>query len=160
MRVMRCAVIAAVAAAVVLAVAVVPVGAADGVPANVKLCKDFEFVYQGIPLTIYVRSDGSSFANYAECVTYAARGGTVIRRSQFLCESLGGTYVWKNFAQTSFGSAIWTCTHFIITADNVQDVQRTSGACTADALAAGFSSSSWSWTVDIAGIGNIECLGL
>lgn len=56
-------------------VGVAPATAGSDVPANVKLCKGFEFVYQGIPLTVYVRSDGSTFANYAECVRYAAQGG-------------------------------------------------------------------------------------
>jgi hypothetical protein len=145
-----------------LAVAVAPATAANNVPANVKLCKDFEFVYQGIPLTVYVRSDGTTFANYADCVQYSARGGTVIRRSQFVCESFGGTYIWQDFAQTTFGVAIWTCRNFTVTGDESNFIDNFSSPCVADALAAGFDSASTTWTViDLAGSGNVmECRGL
>jgi hypothetical protein len=147
------------------AVSVAPATAANDVPANVKLCKGFEVVdSNGITWTIFVRSDGSTFATYADCVTYAAQGGTVIRRSQFVCESFGGTYIWENFAQTSFGRAVWTCRNFTVIDDGDPPnfIDNFSTPCFADALAAGFETISITWTViDLVGSGNVmECRAL
>jgi hypothetical protein len=148
-----------------LAVAVAPATADSGIPDNVKLCKDRQVAFaSGVNVPVYVRSDGSTFASYADCVTYAAQGGTVIRRSQFVCESFGGTYIWEDFAQTTFGSAIWTCRNFTVTDDGSPPnfIDNFSTPCLADALAAGFESMAIGWTIiDLVGNGNVmECRGL
>ena len=145
-----------------LAVAVAPAAADSSIPSNVALCKGFEFEFFGNQLTIYVRSDGSSFANYPDCVTYAAKGGTVIRKSQFDCQSSGGTFVFHNFPVIGFLTSVWTCDHYSVTVANAQDrFNQLSADCVADVLAAGGSTADVGWTVqDIPGSGNVvECAG-
>ena len=65
------AVIAFIAVVVVVAIGVETASAADrGNSANAKLCQKDGW-------GTLVRSDGSSFANQDECVSYAAKGGTL-----------------------------------------------------------------------------------
>jgi len=61
------------------------VASAGGNSANAKLC-------QMTGWQTLVRSNGSSFTNEGACVSYAANGGTLIKKSQFDCQSFGGTY--------------------------------------------------------------------
>jgi hypothetical protein len=70
--------------------------AGGGNSANAKLCQ--ERSWQGLS-----RSDGTSFANEGECVSYAAQGGTLTpkSKSQLDCESYGGVF--------ARGTSLWTC---------------------------------------------------
>jgi hypothetical protein len=78
---------------------------------NAKLCQ------KGGWTTLY-RSDGTTFANQDECVSYGANGGTILTapptQSQLFCESSGGTY--STDPSTDHTQAIgpvpvvvWTC---------------------------------------------------
>ena len=64
------------------------------------------------------RSDGSTFANQDDCVSYSAHGGTILTsppksQSQLHCESFGGTYSTdpgSNQTPTP-GTVVFTCNH-------------------------------------------------
>jgi hypothetical protein len=85
--------ILACCAALALTVGVATATAGNGKggnSANAKLCQ------KGGWTTLY-RSDGTTFANQDECVSYGANGGTILTappktQSQLDCESFGGTY--------------------------------------------------------------------
>lgn len=49
------------------------------------------------------RSDGTTFDNQGDCVSYAAQGGTLTISPEALCESYGGTFV------VGSGTLVWTC---------------------------------------------------
>jgi hypothetical protein len=74
-------------AALALTVGVSTATAGGGNSANAKLCQKGGW-------RLLVRSDGSSFANEAGCVSYGAAGGTLTAKtkSQLDCEALGGTF--------------------------------------------------------------------
>src|SRR5262249_44734804 len=67
------------------------------------------------------RSDGSTFKNQDECVTYAKRGGTLLTsppappppskpKAQLDCESFGGTFTsGPSPNYEGYGQAIWSC---------------------------------------------------
>jgi hypothetical protein len=61
--------------------------AGGGNSANAKLCQKGGW-------RNFVRSDGSSFANEGDCVSYGAKGGTLTPKTQWQrdCESYGGTF--------------------------------------------------------------------
>ena len=67
---------------------------------NAKLCQ------KGGWMTLY-RSDGSSFANQSECVSYGANGGTPTSKSsaQIHCEQGGGLF-------TTPSGLVWKCENF------------------------------------------------
>jgi hypothetical protein len=85
--------IAAVLALVVAAVAATPAGAATGGnSANAKLCQ------KGGWQKVF-RSDGSTFANQGACVSYGAKGNTILTAPlnwQAACEQAGGTFSISN----------------------------------------------------------------
>jgi hypothetical protein len=72
------------------------------------------------------RLDGSRFANQAQCVAYAARGGTLVAlsTSQLLCESFGGTFTTGTFP------ILWHC-HWTST-DSGPQVDALIEACAVD----------------------------
>ena len=63
--------IAGVLALAIAALATTPAGAARGNSANAKLCQ------KGGWKTLF-RSDGSTFANQGACVSYGAKGNTIL----------------------------------------------------------------------------------
>jgi hypothetical protein len=79
--------IAGVLALLLAAVAATPAGAANGT--NAKLCKDSGWK------TLY-RSDGSTFANQGDCVSYAAKGNTPLTEPpnawKAACEQSGANF--------------------------------------------------------------------
>jgi hypothetical protein len=90
--------IAAVLALMVAAVAATPASAA-GNSANAKLCQ------KGGWKTVF-RSDGSGFANQGACVSYAAKGNTILTAPpnwQAACEQAGGTF---SISNTEFGDPL------------------------------------------------------
>jgi hypothetical protein len=96
------------------------------------------------------RADGSSFANQGECVSYAARGGTLVAKgqSQFDCESFGGTFVlgttpvlWACIGVVSASSEDWSQKFDVLADDSA-----------ADAFAAGIVS----WVFGVSGSLNIR----
>ena len=76
-----------VLALVVAAVAAAPAGAAGNAD-NAKLCQ------KGGWQTLF-RSDGSTFANQGDCVSYAAKGNTILTAPPnpwfVACQQVGGT---------------------------------------------------------------------
>jgi hypothetical protein len=90
------AVLALVVLCAVFALAVAVASAGDGNSANAKVCQDGGW-------KTFVRSDGTSFANEGECVSWAAFGNTLVAKSKFDCEYFGGTYA------TGTAPVLWTC---------------------------------------------------
>jgi hypothetical protein len=73
------------------AAAAAPAGAAvGGNSANAKLCQ------RGGWLKLFRESDGSTFANQGECVSYGAQGNTILTEPpnawKAACEQVGGTF--------------------------------------------------------------------
>jgi hypothetical protein len=82
--------------------------AGGGNSGNAKLCQKNGW-------TTLVRSDGSSFANQGDCVSYAAQGNSLVAktRSQLDCESFFGVYSTNpandlSGIQTN-GTFVWSC---------------------------------------------------
>ena len=83
---------------------------------NAKLCQKNGW-------TKLVRSDGSSFANQGECVSYGAQGSTLVRKtkSQLDCESFGSVFSTDPATDLSGitnlpgGTFIWSCNGVILT---------------------------------------------
>jgi hypothetical protein len=79
-----------------------------GNSANAKLCQKNGWQ------TLY-RSDGSAFASEEDCVSYAAQGGTLTKKtkSQLDCEAIGGTFSTdpaSNQVISAFGGTfLWSC---------------------------------------------------
>jgi len=77
---------------------------------NAKLCQKNGW-------TTLVRSDGSSFGNQGECVSYGAQANTLVQKtkSQLDCESFGGAYSTDPATDLSGivnlpgGTFIWSC---------------------------------------------------
>ena len=88
-----------VLAGVAMAFAGTAVAKGGGNSPNAKLCQKGGW-------QLLVRADGSSFANEQDCVSYAARGGTLISAAQFSCQSFGGTFVANS---PDFPNDIWAC---------------------------------------------------
>ena len=88
--------------AVVASAAAQPSGPGPGNAANAKLCQKDGW-------RSLVTSDGAAFANTGQCVSYAARGGTLVpkaaatprERFRDLCLAAGGTF--------SEGPTFWRC---------------------------------------------------
>ena len=90
-------------------------------------------------------------------ITYAAKGGTVVRKSQFECESYGGVFL--------IGTApvLWTCVGW--PNNGVADFQgkfnQLAADCSADALSAGHQTASTSAiNYTVPGLGDVVCEGL
>ena len=94
----------------VLTVGVVAASAGNGGnSANAKLCQKGGW-------TSLLRSDGSSFADQGECVSYGAQGNTPLpkSKSQLDCESFGGTFSTDPTTDQiglgdRYGDVVWTC---------------------------------------------------
>ena len=113
---MKLRMILACCAALALTVGVATATAGNGKggnSANAKLCQ------KGGWTTLY-RSDGTTFANQDECVSYGANGGTILTappktQSQLDCESFGGAYSTDPATDLSGivnlpgGTFIWSC---------------------------------------------------
>jgi hypothetical protein len=100
-----------VALTVALSVGVATASAGEGGnSANAKLCQKNGW-------TTLVRSDGSSFANQSECVSYGAHGNTLVpkTKSQLDCESFSGVYSTDPADDLSGitglpgGTFVWSC---------------------------------------------------
>jgi hypothetical protein len=64
--------------------------------------------------TSLMRSDGTSFAGQGACISFAAHGGTIIRKtqSQLDCEGTGGTFSIDpetDFTATGNAGFLWSC---------------------------------------------------
>jgi hypothetical protein len=153
---MRATVLVVCSLVFALGVVVAPAPAGNSTSDNVKLCKGWQIDLDGIHLTVFVRSDGSSFGNFADCVTYAAKGGAVVPKSQFDCESYGGTFVIGAMPM------LWTCVGWVNNGADFQDkFDQLAADCVGDALAAGFESSSASAiNYTVPGSGDVICEGL
>ena len=93
--------------AVALALGVPSATAGGGNSANAKLCQKGGW-------QMLVRADGSSFDSQADCVSYAAQGGTLTngtQGAQAACESFGGTFV------TGTLPILWSCVEWRWDAD-------------------------------------------
>ena len=96
------------ACCVTLALTVGVATATGGNSPNAKLCQKNGWK------TLF-RSDGSSFANQDECVSYAAKGATLTTKtkSQVDCEAMGGTFSTDPSTNTIVGGdglvVVWTC---------------------------------------------------
>jgi hypothetical protein len=66
---------------------------------NAKLCQKGGW-------QLLVQADGSSFVSEQDCVSYAARGGTLTNAVQFACESFGGEF------ETGTLPDLWACEHW------------------------------------------------
>jgi len=80
-----------------------------GNSANAKACQ--EGGWQTL-----LRSDGSSFVNQGECVSYGSHGGVLTSRtkSQLDCEAFGGTFSTDPTTDQiglgdRLGAVVWTC---------------------------------------------------
>lgn len=84
---MRMRMLLVLSAVVALAVVASASGAPGGYSENAKKCQKGGWAN-------LVRADQTPFANPGECVSYAAKGGTLGTKpqAQIACESLGGTY--------------------------------------------------------------------
>jgi hypothetical protein len=91
--------------AVALALSATSGSAGAGNADNAKQCQKGGW-------TTYTRADGTSFANQGACVSYAARGGSLVPkdRAQVLCESFGGTFGMVNYGIG--GTVLWSCSEF------------------------------------------------
>jgi hypothetical protein len=124
--------------------------AAGGNAENANLCQNGGW-------QTLTRSDGSTFANQGDCVSYGAQGGTLVARSQSQldCESFGGTFV------VGTTPVLWTCVGLVSTSVEAwnQKFIQLSDDCGADALAA--DSVLWSLSAvgfpQIPGAGTVVC---
>jgi len=64
---------ASILSIIALALTMAPIGAAASAPARLAPCLDGGFA-------VVARADGTGFANTGDCVSYAARGGTLFRK--------------------------------------------------------------------------------
>lgn len=114
---MKIRIVLVICAAVALTVGVASApGGTGGNSANAKKC------YHG-GWTSYTTENGASFANQGACVSYGARGGTLVpkSKSQIDCESFGS--VFSNDPATDLsgitnlpgGTFIWSCNGVILT---------------------------------------------
>ena len=98
---MRMRTLLALCAALVLTVGAANAAAGGGNSENAKRCQKGGWKY-------WVRADGTPFRNQGDCVSYAARGGTLTApqsAAQLLCEEeLGGTYAGPQGTDIA-----WTC---------------------------------------------------
>jgi hypothetical protein len=102
---MRLRMVLVVCAALALTVGAATATAGGGNSANAKACQ------KGGWQSLHP-SGGGVFKNEGDCVSYLARGGTLVGDSRHDCESVGGTF--STDQNTSFivlnpGSVLWTC---------------------------------------------------
>jgi hypothetical protein len=95
-------------AALALTVGATTASAGGGNSGNAQACQ--QGGWQNL-----VRSDGSTFKNQGDCVSYAAQGGTLVVRfaqSRSDCQALGGTFSTNPASDQrpdGAGTFLWSC---------------------------------------------------